>query len=71
MPLSPLVAKRGPRASGLPRGSVGQLSTIGEVAAEAEDEELQREAQRETEEHGVSKTRFDDSHSKPDNKEKK
>lgn len=71
MPLLPLVTKQGPRAPGVPRGRVGQLSTIGEVGAEAESEELRKEAEKEKEEYGVRKIRFEDYHSKSENHEKK
>lgn len=56
MPLLPLATKQGQRAPALPRGSAGQLSTIGEVGAEAEGET----SQKEKEEDGVRKIRFDE-----------
>ena len=70
MPLLPLAAKQGSRAPGVPHGSVSQLSTIGEVGAEAELEERQKKAEKEKEEYGVRKIRFEDYHSKPENKKK-
>lgn len=72
MPLLPLAARQGSQAPGVPRprGSVGQLSTIGEVGAEAELEERQKEADKEKEEYGVRKIRFEDYHSKTESQKK-